>query len=561
MKQFYSFTARPWLRTVLAAAGLCLAAAAQAQTPAWSNASRVGGAGLDAGAAIAVDAAGNTYVAGRFSSATVTIGSTTLNNVGNGADVFVAKYSPAGGVLWATRFGGTGEDYPDELAVDAAGNVYVAGTFFSSSFAVGGTTLANAGSGDMFLARLSAAGVPQWGVRAGGPGDDFGTAVALDDDGFVWLGGQFQGTATVTGTATTLVSAGGRDNGLVKVNTAGTYVRMGRAGGAGSEFLQGIATAGAALYVTGNFDGATLPVGTTTLTRRCTVRDGFLIKYDRFLDLTWARSEGSTGATTYANYAVAADLDGTVVTGGEFQGTVVVGNFDTIINTGASPAPMVVRYAAAGNVTAGRSSNGSLGFGRVTGLARDAAGATYVTGRFSGIVRWSLAEVTSAGGTDVFVAKLPATGNASWAVRAGGSANDEAGGLALDAAAHCYLTGSFNGAATFGALPALASAGQDDAFVARLGGTALATRAAQTATPLDAWPNPVGPDRVLRLALPAASRGGATLRLLDAVGRVAHAQAVPASAVLTLPATLAPGRYLAEVRAGETLLRRALLVE
>ncbi|HEX8657988.1 MAG TPA: hypothetical protein VF690_10655, partial [Hymenobacter sp.] len=87
------------------------------------------------------------------------------------------------------------------------------------------------------------------------------------------------------------------------------------------------------------------------------------------------------------------------------------------------------------------------------------------------------------------------------------------------------------------------------------------TRAAQVATPLEAWPNPVAAGSTLHLTLPAAARGPATLRLLDGVGRLAHEQAVPASAVLTLPATLAPGRYLAEVQTSETLLRRALLVQ
>ena len=411
------------------------------------------------------------------------------------------------------------------------------------------------------MARISAAGVPQWGVRAGGSFNDIGAAVALDDAGFVWLGGVFQGTATVTGTAGTLVSAGSFDLALVKVSAGtGAFVRMGRDGGTGYDDLEGIATAGDALYATGWFEGATLPVGATTLTRRCATRDGFLIKYDRFLALTWAKSEGATGATTYANYAVAADLDGTVVTGGEFQGTIVAGSFDTIINTGASPAPMVVRYAAAGNVTSGRSSNGSLGFGRVTGLTRDAAGATYAAGYFRGTVRWSLAEATSAGNNDVFVAKLPATGNASWVARAGGADNDVAGALALDAAGICYLAGNFYGTSGFGALPTLASAGQDDAFVARLGGTVTATRAAQAALPLDAWPNPVGADRVLHLALPAAA-GPATLRLFDAVGRLACALSVPpANAALRLPTALAPGRYVAEVVTRAGTLRRALLV-
>ena len=555
--------AKPVLRLLPAVLlALLFAPAAQAQTPVWSRASRLGSFGPDAGDAVAVDAAGNTYVAGRFGSAGLTVGTTVLNNAANTGttDVLVAKYSPAGVVLWATRLGGSGDDAPAALAVDAAGNAYVAGNF-EGTLPVGGNTLASAGTVDMFLVCLSPAGVPQWGVRAGGTANDVGTAVALDDAGFVWFGGSFQGTATVSGTANTLVSAGGFDAALIKVGAgSGTFVRMGREGGTGGDYLEGLATAGSDVYATGWFSGATLPVaGGPTFTRRCANRDGFLIKYDRFRVLLWARAEGAAGATRYANYAVATDPNGTVVTGGEFEGTVVPGGFDTLNNPSATPAPMVVRYDAAGNVTSGRG-GGGLSNGRVTGLARDAAGSTYACGYFRGTTTWGFASATSAGNNDVFVVKLPATGSAAWVVRAGGPDNDLAYGLALDAAGLLYLAGAVSGSAPFGTLPALVSAGQTDAFVARLGGTITATRTARTVQPLAAWPNPVAADRALHLALPAAA-GPATLRLYDVAGRLAHTQPVPAAAALTLPAALAPGRYLAEVQAAGQTLRCALRVE
>ena len=547
-----------------AASLLCLAtSAAEAQAPAWSRASRIGGSGRDAGEAIAVDAAGNTYVAGQYNSASITIGTTTLTKLGSGTtnDMFVAKYSPAGAVLWATRLGGTGDDVASAVTVDGTGNVFVAGTF-ENSIAVAGTTLTSAGTTDMLLVRLNSQGVPQWGVRAGGPSNDIQPAITLDDAGFIWMGGSFQGTATVTGTSNTLVSAGGFDQALIKFNaTTGAWVRMGREGGTGFDIVRGIVAVGDALYATGYFSSPTLSVGGTTLTRRCQQNDGYLIKYTRLLGFTWARSEGASSATTYANYAIAASADGSVVTAGEFQGTIVVGGFTTIANNGANPGPMTVRYTASGSVTGGLDGSSSgQSFGRATGAVRDGAGNTYITGYFRGNMQWSSTTISSAGNNDVFVVKIPASGNVEWVAKAGGSDNDLALDLALDDAGNCYLTGYFNASAPFGALTTLTSAGQTDAFVARLGGTVTSTRAARAATPLEAWPNPVAAGRTLHLTLPAA-RGTTTLRLLDVVGRVVHEQAIPASAVLTLPTTLAPGRYTAEVQTSEMLLRRALLVQ
>ena len=560
-----SFTSS-WRRGAVAAGLLgLLSSAAQAQTPAWSRAVGIGSAGSDLGRAIAVDGAGNTYVAGTYTSTTLTIGTTTLNNPGavvlSTADIFVAKYGPTGTPLWATRLGGTNSETVGNLAVDnATGNVYLAGSF-SGSLTVAGTTLTSAGANDMMLAMLNASGVPQWAMRAGGPADDIGAAVALDNNGFVWLGGSFQGTATVTGASSNLVSAGDYDQALIKCSAAtGAYVRMGREGGSGNDQLRALAADATTLVAAGFFAGANLPVaGGPNLTRRCVNTDGYLIKYDQFITPQWAKSEGASGATSYANYAVSLDAGGIITTAGDFQGTIVVGNFDTIVNGGTAPAPMAVRYAAAGNVTSGRGTVNSAG--RATSIVRDAAGNAYVSGYFSGTIQWSLSTATAAGSNDVFVAKLPATGNAQWVVRAGSAADDQASALAVDAAGNCYVTGFSAGSATFGALTALPNAGTNDAFVAKLGSFALATRAARAAEPLQAWPNPVAADRTLHLTLPG--RGPATLRLFDLTGRLAYEQPLPATAqpVLTLPATLAPGHYLAEVQSATQLLRRGLVVQ
>jgi len=59
--------------------------------------------------------------------------------------------------LWATNAGGTDYDYASSVAVDASGNLYVAGLFRSPTLNFGSYTLTNAGAGtisDMFLAKL-----------------------------------------------------------------------------------------------------------------------------------------------------------------------------------------------------------------------------------------------------------------------------------------------------------------------------------------------------------------------------------------------------------------------
>jgi hypothetical protein len=86
---------------------------------------------------------------------------------------------------------------------------------------------------------------------------------------------------------------------------------------------------------------------------------------------------------------------------------------------------------------------GEGGFSRVEATATDASGSLYVAGSFSGTVRVGTTTLRSAGQSDIFVAKWsPATGTFSWAQRAGGSDDDDVGGLAVNGS-NVYVTGYY----------------------------------------------------------------------------------------------------------------------
>ena len=109
----------------------------------------------DEGLGISTDASGNVLVTGFFSSPTITFGSTTLTNAGS-RDIFVVKYDASGNALWAKSAGGTSsDDRGFAISTDASGNVLVTGSFQSSSITFGSTTLTNAGSTDIFVAKLN----------------------------------------------------------------------------------------------------------------------------------------------------------------------------------------------------------------------------------------------------------------------------------------------------------------------------------------------------------------------------------------------------------------------
>ncbi|MCB0158575.1 MAG: DUF11 domain-containing protein, partial [Caldilineaceae bacterium] len=130
---------------------------AYAQALDWAT--QAGGTSRDLGYGIAVDGAGNSYVTGHFAG-TATFEATTLTSTG-GDDVFVAKYDNAGTLVWVAQDGGTGFVIGRSIAVDSAGNSYVAGDFFgTATFGAGEsneTTLTSAGADDIFIAKFEQA--------------------------------------------------------------------------------------------------------------------------------------------------------------------------------------------------------------------------------------------------------------------------------------------------------------------------------------------------------------------------------------------------------------------
>lgn len=153
----------------------------------------LGGAGSESSAGIAVDISGNVYVAGFTQSPNFPLANAikpTLNAPVNG---FLSKLNAAGNALvYSTYLGGTSSNFNTAIAVDSAGNAFVAGYTASSNFPVTSTTQPGlAGAYDAFLVKISADGGSFLdSTFIGGTQSDAGNAVALDDVGAAYVAGQ-----------------------------------------------------------------------------------------------------------------------------------------------------------------------------------------------------------------------------------------------------------------------------------------------------------------------------------------------------------------------------------
>ncbi len=141
---------------------------------------------------IAVDNLSNVYVTG------VSRGARTSY------DFLTVKYNFAGELQWLTRYNGpaNGVDSPSFLKLDEQGNVYVAGW----SYGVGTSV-------DYVVVKYDNGGVEQWSARYNGPGigQDFINALAVDEQGNVYVTGSSLGTDQNTDFATIKYNAAGEE--------------------------------------------------------------------------------------------------------------------------------------------------------------------------------------------------------------------------------------------------------------------------------------------------------------------------------------------------------------
>lgn len=108
-------------------------------------------------------------------------------------------------------------------------------------------------------------------------------------------------------------------------------------------------------------------------------------------------------------------------------------------------AGMFLLSSAFGEMPAYRwaSRAGGTGHDYGTGIAVDSEGNTYLCGYFRGQARFEDYALAGKGEADIFLAKYDRVGKLVWVRQAGGSADDYARGVAIDAEGNCYLTGSF----------------------------------------------------------------------------------------------------------------------
>ena len=421
--------------------------------------------GMVSGYATAVDGAGNVLVAGDFRE-TVDFdpgpGQVLRSSVSGSTDLFLAKFSSAGALLWVQTFGG--DSFSENcwsLAVDGAGNAIIAG-FFSGSVdfdpGPGSTILVSAGNNDAYVAKFASNGNFVWAKQVGGANHEFARGVAVDAGGTISVVGGFYGTGDFDpGPGVfNMTSSGFKDAFVLRLTAAGDLVWSRQlSGNSQDEEAYGVAVDGMGnVYATGSFfNTVDFDPGPGTFNLSSAGGDDiFLVKLDAAGNLGWAKSVGGSGGGDNG-WSVTLDASNGVYAVGAFFGTVDFNPGAGVANlTSAGGQDIyVLKLDTSGNYVWARglgSSNANIGYDVTVG-GQD----VYVTGYYAGSAEFTFegqtVTLTSAGGDDIFVARLDSTGTLKWAGLMGGGSGDQGRGIAVDASNAIYTTGSFGATADF----------------------------------------------------------------------------------------------------------------
>ena len=468
----------------------------------------LGGTGSDEGKAIAQDSSGNVYVTGYFEQ-TVNFnpsGSTTETAISGSDNVFVAKYSPTGALIWVDAMGGSGYSGLAKglgIAVNPTDNsVYVTGKFTGSSFNAGNisgnpTNLNAQGTQDIFVAKFNASGNLGWAGgywRYGQRSRHFHLGQSHLEHHLhrrnVQRCGQFQPWRL----GGTLNSAGiGVNEAFVAaygVTTNGTSPTFQLADGFGGlstdDATSVVASSDGSVYATGWFDGTVNfnlnSGGTADNITSHGNDDAFIEKFNSSGAFQWVQTLG--GTTSDQGLGITVSSDGTsIYATGYFQGSGVQFGSTPSRHSQENQDVYVARLSSGGIFT-WADDIGGASTDEGDAIALDANNNVYTTGLFTGTVDFNpnpscaAFNLTSRGTSDIFVSELNSSGSLPTARQAGGqnAADVGTGILVLNASGNAnngdiYTTGFFTNTTDFDPFTPILPAdnvtvnGIDDAFL------------------------------------------------------------------------------------------------
>lgn len=338
----------------------------------------------------------------------VVMGSNTLTSNGL-QDGIVAKYGPSGNLIWAISFGGPQGDYANKITYDNQGAVWVTGQF-AGTLTAGAFTLTSAGGTDAYLIKISAVnGAILYAEKGGSTGNDVGMAVEAASNGTIYWSGTYTSSFTY-GTAS--LTGSGMDVFLLKLNNNGTPVWSQNVTGSSIETMWTMNIDAAGNAYVGGFatSGNTSFAGSTSVSMSPSTH--FVAKFDNLGNYVWSALGDFNGEI----YGVCTDPSGNVYFTGNFDTQITLGAI-TLTNSGPNDDIMVVKINPAGQYCWAKNF-GNTGSDQGYDMVCDGASNLFLTGSFQTAFSFGGVNVNGGGSGMAFVSKLDSAGTVAWVVQA-----------------------------------------------------------------------------------------------------------------------------------------------
>ncbi len=259
---------------------------------------QISGTGNSTPTAIVVDAAGNHYVAGNFTT-TITVESNSLTSAG-GQDIYIVKYNTQGQALWQFSIGGSSAENVWGISLSPDGNyLYVGGQFQSNNCNFNGTILSTSGQNDLFLAKYRTSdGVLEWAIKSAyGPTQQLIGNITVDNQGNIVQVGKYIDNVTFYGGLLSLTSTfiGIQQNFVAKFDQDGNVLWAKQFSGDNSNSLIRNVTADNNSYYFSGFYAGLFNLDAIPLNSNALSRDMILFRTDLSGNVQWYRIIAGTG--------------------------------------------------------------------------------------------------------------------------------------------------------------------------------------------------------------------------------------------------------------------------
>jgi|GEM_PF-734823 len=331
--------------------------------------------------------------------------------------------------VWHTFYGSSDSDKGYGIAVDASGNVYIAGY---SRVTWGSPLNPHSGYYDIVVVKLNSAGGYVWHTFYGSSDWDEGYGIAVDTSSNVYITGYSRGWGTPLHP-----NSGGADIIVIKLNSAGTYqwhTFYGSSGGGEQGYGIAVDTS-SNVYVTGHSTSSWLGDNDTPpKNAHSGDRDIVVLKLNSNGAYQWHTFYGSSAWDE--GYGIAVDASSYVYVTG------YSGNWGSPLNAHSGGSDIVVLKLNSVGAYQWHTFYGSSAWDEGDDIAVDGTGNyVYITGS-SGATWGSSPLHAHSGGAEIVVLKLTSAGAYQWHTFYGSSSDDRGNGIAVDASSNVYVTGT-----------------------------------------------------------------------------------------------------------------------